>query len=500
MPEKNMYFNKKEIRMKRKYITLTTLIIAFLGMISCEDILNVKQESYITSTEMWLSEEDAEAGMYGMYNRFRNAFSENYAYYGDYRSSLYGNGIIDETNFVYMFNNTLTINTSGTNWVNFYTAINDANLLLKHTPDITFGNDVKKNAVLANGYFVRAYTYFWLVRVFGDVPLVTEGFESDEQDLYPARTPASEVYAQIEADIIMADNLMPEGIDSRIIANKAAVKMLMTDYYLWMAKTQGGGTDALTKAKTSVNAVLGMSSSLELQPDFSSVFYSEKNNEIILALDFNNTEFTGGYPSVYLVPTQYLTDKSYVENPVRVGSHQEYVCVTEAYQNFLYSVPTDQRAWTSCAYFTDNVNNESFRWINKYPGSWTDETRYFNSDIVLYRFAEALMFRAEIENALGFSDIAVGYLNDIAERAYGIEDYYPASFSQEEVNDALIDEYKKEFVAEGKSWWVFQRFGVVYDMVTSLVGRENEHANMLLWPLATATLSGNSNLVQTEGY
>ncbi len=486
--------------MKRKHIILTTLVIAFLGMISCEDILNVKQESYITSTEMWLSEEDAVAGMYGMYNRFRYAFSDYYAYYGDYRSSLYGNGIIDETNYVYMFNNTISINTTGTNWVNFYTAINDANLLLKHTPEITFGNEVKKNTVMANGYFIRAYTYFWLVRVFGDVPLLTEGFESDEQNLYPERTPAAEVYARIEADILLADNLMPDGIESRVTANKAAVKMLMADYYLWMAKTQNGGNDALAKANTAVNAVLAMSPALQLQADFSSVFSAEKNSEIILALDFNNTEFTGGYPSVYLVPTQYLTDKSFVENPVRVGSHQEYVCVTEEFQDFLYSVPTDQRAWTSCAYFTDDVNNESFRWINKYAGSWTDETRYFNSDIVLYRYAEALMFKAEIENALSHSDVAVDYLNEVAERAYGIQDYYAAALNQEEVDNALIDEYKKEFVAEGKSWWVFIRFGVVFDRVSSLVGRENEHANMLLWPLATATLSGNSNLVQTDGY
>ena len=101
-----------------------------------------------------------------------------------------------------MGTNVLLSGDAGTNWSSIYTTINSANLILKHTPEISFTNEATRNEVMANAYFLRAYCYFTLVRVFGDCPLLTSGFESEKQeDMYPSRTAASEVYAQVETDI-----------------------------------------------------------------------------------------------------------------------------------------------------------------------------------------------------------------------------------------------------------------------------------------------------------
>ena len=70
---------------------------------------------------------------------------------------------------------------------------------------------------------------------------------------------------------------------------------------------------------------------------------------------------------------------------------------------------------------------------------------------------------------------------------------------QPEVDEKIVDETMKEFVSEGKIWWAFVRFGVAFDRVATLTGREDE-TNLLLWPVASACINTNPKIEQTEGY
>lgn len=106
---------------------------------------------------------------------------------------------------------------------------------------------------------------------------------------------------------------------------------------------------------------------------------------------------------------------------------------------------------------------------------------------------------AEIENALGNAPIAVDRLNEVAERAYGIEDFYANTLSTQDIDDAILNERKKEFVAEGKIWWDLIRFGVVFDEVPTLASREDEQ-HILLWPVHNSSINTNPNIKQTPGY
>ena len=67
------------------------------------------------------------------------------------------------------------------------------------------------------------------------------------------------------------------------------------------------------------------------------------------------------------------------------------------------------------------------------------------------------------------------------------------------LNEAIVTERMKEFAAEGKLWWDFIRLGVVFKKSPYLVGRENE-LNILLWPVAQASINKNPNIIQTPGY
>lgn len=484
--------------MKIKRYYLTYIMAGLLSVQACHDKLDISQKSAITATSMWESEGDALAAVYGTYNKMRSSFSAAYVFWGEYRSGFWGPGIATNATYSDPFTNQLNATHSHANWQNLYTTINDCNLILKYTPNISFINEADKNKVLANALFVRAFCYYWIARVWGDAPVLLNGFESGQQeDLYPTREPADRVFEQVGIDLAEASSLMPENVVDRDLASKAAIHLLQADYYLWMAKVRGGGDAALNAAKQAVDQVLG-NPNYALMSDFSSVFESELNQEIVFAWSFVQDEHTGGYPADLLVPLQYISAQ-YVENPIKVGTHQQWIFLTDDYKNFLSENADDQRTNVSFETFFDAPKNTMFQWVNKFSGSWENQTRVFDSDVVVYRYADALMMSAEIENALGNSSLAIDRLNEVAERAYGVEDFYANALSQQQVDRAILDERKKEFVAEGKIWWDLIRFGVVFDEVPTLVGRENEQ-NILLWPVHNSSINTNPNIKQTPGY
>ena len=455
--------------MKIKILSGILLISGASVFTSCHGDLNVIQPSQFTSLSMWTEESDATSAVNGAYTQFRSAFSDLLNIYGEMRSNWYESGAVNDAFFNRIGTNVLLSGDAGTNWGGIYTTINSANLILKHIQDISFVNEATRNEVMANAYFLRAYCYFTLVRVFGDCPLLTSGFESEKQeDMYPTRTAASEVYAQVEADIEEALRLMPASSKQLHKASPAAVNMLRTEYYLWKAKRLNGGSTALNTAQSSIDAVL--KANYALLPKFADVFdlNNEANSELIWTLPYiiNENVTPGTSPNFFAYYLALNSDRSrlreagYSENEVPAGSHAQYVVPTKAYCDFLASDARDTRTDVSVRIFEDKFLTDELqlkRMIVKFKGSFANDTRSFDSDVPIYRLAEAYLLKAEVENALGNTEVALKNLNVVAKRAYGVDNYYTLT-SQDAIDNAIIDEILKEFVAESKSWWADLRF------------------------------------------
>ena len=483
--------------MKRIVFNSILLVLSCLMLPGCSEKLEVDLESAITANSMWQDESDAKAAIFGAYTRMRETFSTSYIYWGEYRTGLWGPGLETNAGYSNTFTNQLNSSHAQANWKNLYTTINDCNLILKYIPEIIFSNEQEKDDVLGQAYFIRAFCYYWIARVWGDAPIVLSGFESSAQeDLYPSRQPAEAVFAQVEKDLDQAMQLISDQANQPQLATKSAVNLLQADYYLWMNKVNNAGAESLEKAKKAIDQLVA-SNKHSLQPEFSSVFDNELNAEIIFCWRMVTDEATGGYPSDYLVPLQYISG-SLVENPIKVGSHQQWVFLTPQYKELLSAESEDQRTQVSFESFFDTGKNTSFQWINKYAGSWENGTRIFDADLIVYRYADVLLLGAEIENALGNSAQALAYLNTIAKRAYGVENKYIAS-TKEALEQAILLERKREFVAEGKLWWDFIRMGVVFEEVESLKDQKDK-ANILLWPVHDSSINTNPNIKQTEGY
>ncbi len=486
--------------MKRIIKNIFLSCLAAVSVMSCVKDLDIEQKSKITSSNMWKLESDATGAMYGMFHQFRAAFNTNIIYWGDFRAGTFADGLGAGTAGKMFRNNLDGSETKGTNWGSLYTTINNANLIMKHVPDIEFQNAETKNMVIAQAYFVRAYCYYTIARVWGDAPLLTSGFESDKEDLRPSRTDVNKIYDLVAADIEKALELMPEGAGDPTIGTRAAIYMLKADFYLWKYQTRNGSEEDLTTASDAVDEVLEGSN--ELLPSYASVFdINNKNNkEIIFTLHFEKGEYEGGYSSNWLIPTsRWQSADEHIEKDVKlmISDDQRYN-FSESMLELLHSDYRDTRLPVNYGNWTDEIEGITYTWVNKFSGLWQDNVRYFVSDEPIYRYAEALMFKAEIENEKGNTPGALTYLNQIAQRAYGVEDCYTTT-DYNEFKSILCDEYVKEFAAEGKTWWVYNRLGYVFTKVETLRGRQNE-TNILLWPIASACMNENPNIRQTVGY
>ena len=459
---------------------------------ACNGDLDIINNSAVSSNSMWQEEGDATAAMYGLYNKFRSSFSEGYMYWGEYRDGLTGQTSRDQ-----VYQNQIPTNHTFADWTNLYTTINNANLILKHAQNIHFKTEESKNEVLANAYFVRAFCYYWIGRIWGDAPLLLDGFESDNQEgLFPTRNPADAIFKQVGEDADKALTLISKNINKNI-ASKASISMLKADYDLWMYKVRKSGDSYLKDAADKVNYVLS-NSSYALESNYADVFNDNSGKEIIFEWSYIQDEFTSGSTNDYLVPSQYVSNE-YINNPIQTGSHQQWCFYTQEYKTFLTSIPTDQRIKESFETFYDSSKNQTFQWINKFKGHWVNNTRVFDSDVIVYRYADAILMDAEIKLAENNITGAIEALNKIAKRAYGQDNYYATTISAAEVKDAIITERKKEFCAEGKLWWDFIRLGVAFSENSYLKGRENEK-NVLLWPISQNSINKNPTLKQTIGY
>src|SRR5699024_7681866 len=123
-------------------------------------------------------------------------------------------------------------------WSSCYTAIARANTALKYIPGIedpSFTSGEKEN-LIAQAKFFRAFNYFHLVKFYGDVPLITEPYES-LNDLYMPRDASSKLYAQIEKDL---KDALPDLADAAFVNNnfrvtKATAETLLANVYLQMS-------------------------------------------------------------------------------------------------------------------------------------------------------------------------------------------------------------------------------------------------------------------------
>jgi hypothetical protein len=248
-----------------KYIIMSSVIT--LGLASCD--LDRLPETTLSDTSFWKTETDLSGACAYMYQQLQG-FSH------DTRSDELVKTYSDNIS-----NGSREVPSTDSNWSGAYDRIFTANNILAKGANADVDESVK-NKYLAQARFFRAYNYFNLVKLYGDVPLILQPIESTTDPvLFSARTPRADVISQCYEDLDFAAKWLPN-IDNVVwghVSSSAALALkeriaLYEGTYMKYHHVSGDYKTHLKLAIDAAEAIIN-SGKHALYPDFQKLFLFE---------------------------------------------------------------------------------------------------------------------------------------------------------------------------------------------------------------------------------
>jgi len=388
-------------------------------------------------------------------------------------------------------------------WQNSYKAIANANLAIEQIPAVSMDETLKKK-LLGETYFLRAFFYYHLVRLYGDVPLITTTIGINSPDLYPARTPLSQVYATIVSDLLLAENSGLPSIDVTGRVSLGAVKTLLASVYLTMAGYPMQKTENYAKAVAEAEQVLPLYTLFD-KYDYLHDNAHKNQGELIfqsqylvgvatnaipqLTIPFNLPVGSYGDHLGAMIPTNAFFN-SYEANDLRTQERQFYF---SSYPQF--GAPTQTVTFgVHALYKYFHVESATGNGIS--DENWT-----------FLRLPEAMLIYAEASNEVnGPTQNAYAQLNKIRVRAKLPELF---GLTKDQFREAVWKERYHELAYEDKAYFDIQRTHQIYDVINNKFGdalsTPNEQgvvmkAQYLLWPVPQREMATNNKLTQNTGW
>nr|WP_199074892.1 RagB/SusD family nutrient uptake outer membrane protein [Pedobacter sp. ASV19] len=469
-------------------LTLVAIAVAFS---SCKKLVSIPEPTdTITTVKVFSNDNEANSAMAGVYTLMINNDSNGATGllgFATGMSTLYGamsaNELIASTTNGqdYLFNqNRLTADIGSTAiiWKTAYTAIYGSNAVIEGveasvSPKL---HDEVRKKLTGEAKFVRAFTYFYLVNFFGDVPMVlTVDFNKTAT---MKKTPKNEVYAQMIKDLLDAKSLLSAdfsgGGGERILPTKWAATALLARAYLY--------TGDYANASAQASEVIGQAALFNLPADLNTVFLST-SQEAIWQLKQStlpaNKNATPEGTTLFSKPAYYYVSKE-LENDFEMEDQRKEAWF---HRDSLQGKPVYQ----AYKYKTGQANSSITGTVTEYS--------------VVLRLAEQYLIRAEAQTLGGLSlSQAIADLNVIRKRA-GLNNL-PITLSKNEVTKAIEHEREIELFAEwGHRWFDLKRTGRAHDVLSAVQIKQPWTGDyQLLYPIPRSEIITNQNLIQNPGY
>jgi hypothetical protein len=352
---------------------------------------------------------------------------------------------------------------------------------------IDVADESNQNKYMAEAKFLRAFAYFKLVRLYGDVPLVTTVVGPEDNELLFTRVPAAQIYEQIVADLQEAVDNLDNTYNSR--ASKAAAQGLLAKVYLTQANRNYAGAAQLCQAIISSGA-------FDLEANFSDVFYDELNGEILFAIQYEagntlesqsfSSEFTSTFRQGREDGHNIVNDNLIADFELLGGNR---------------TAPSywDTGSWTEVAKFLPEGSD-----ITTSPPTYGSSPRDAGNDWIVLRYADVLLMHAEAILAGGTettNSAAIDSYMEVRVRA-GFDPV--ADRPSLLTKDALLAERRVELAFENHRFYDLLRFGVA-DAVLSAhateMGYSSYNSRKLLLPIPSREINLSAGLLsQNPGY
>ena len=462
--------------MKRKFIYLTiyTFLLSTQVLIlnSCKKFIDIDNPTdQLNSNLVFADSSTAVSAVTGIYSEMltgRNLFSNS-------ETTLYGGLCADELYFYTQgtrdefYKNQITqanhFTIDNAFWKPAYKNIYAANLAIEKLALSQQLSASLKNQLIGEAKFIRAFCYFHLVNLFGDVPLITSSKYQDAAKSPRAAT--ADVYTQILLDLNDAKILLsPQYISTeRVRPNRWTAVALLSRCYLYINRWQ--------EAETEASSII-VSGNYMLESNLNNVFLKNNTEAIWQLMPVRPGANT--YEALEILPLSNFSSPTYL--------------ITSTLRNSFENGDNRKVAWIKSRVF----NNDTVYFPYKYKMS---NNPSLNEYYTVFRLAEQYLIRAEAEINQNKITEALADINIIRNRA-GLSN--TSANSTLLLKQALEKERQVEFFSEwAHRWYDLKRTGRANDVLSTLKGATWQPTD-ILWPIPQQEINLNPLLTQNPGY
>ena len=420
------------------------IVLMVFTQISCNDWLELIPPGGLIREEFWKTRADVDAVLMAAYSDF-SSMDRNLFLYGELRGDMLQAGPSLGGNERKVMENNIYPDNGFANWQNFYKVINYCNEVIVNAPkvqeiDNTF-TDYQMQGLMSEAYFLRSLTYFYLVRIFNQVPLILEPSETDDTEFYVEKVTEEVVLNQIVKDLEANRAFAPSESfktlkENKGRASKAAFDALLADIALWRFDY-----DNVIKYVTQIE----QTQKFVLMPSgrWFELYYPGNSLESILEFQFdgNMQQRNGTYDLTSRNSNQYKPSQKALEL-LSFEFASELVRGEDA--SIRKYGEDDFIIWKYVGQAPDGQSARSGS--QQYSCNW-----------ILYRYADVLLMKAEALSQKGDYIGAFQIINEIRNRA-GVGAISIAN-SPTAYEDAILEERALELAYEGKRWFDLLRMG-----------------------------------------
>ncbi|CAL1519833.1 RagB/SusD family nutrient uptake outer membrane protein [Chitinophaga sp. MM2321] len=478
-----------------KRIIYTWLMVAVLLTTgSCRKFLEVAPPDRMSDAAFWKTKGDVESAIANAYG-FLFDILTNGPYVpanGDIRAGEFNatNGFDvftavgqnDLTNFSRLDRYNMN---ALSDWYPFYQSIAACNIDLVRVPDVKALSPQEVKQYMAELRFVRAFTYFFISRIYGDVPLYVEAY-----DQHPLpRTPMVEVlqFCLKELDEIKDD--LPWQYDDPskwgVRAARGAIYGLMANVNMWAAGFDKANQQKYWTGAADAIRALRASGTFELLPieDFRKVF-DGRTKESLFEFSVNAN---------YGTTTRYVSVGQWTLHSPLVLNYATSDCFFESdyVKRIFPQDKPDKRLdlW----FYAPYANNTSAMFV-KYSNvvnMITTASWLLDDNLIIFRYGGELLLGAEAMANLGKNDEAIEILNLVRKRA-GAQQYSGGT----DLKQFIFMERQRELIGEGVRWYDLVRTGRVTDPVQckNFLTPEQFNRGGWTWPISADARNFNPNI------
>ena len=473
------------------------IIACIMMMLSCKkNFIEIMPEANVTIDVLYKTDKDFQDAVNGCYNVLQTQY-QNFWVFGDLPSDDVEEDIPNHFEHVAFEQFTVNDRTPvlGTTWKNYYSLINRANAVLTNIEKADASVVKNKDRYIGEAKFLRALAYFDLVRIFGDVPMLTTNVTVEEA-YKKGREKTDKIYTElIIKDLLEAESKLPPKYNGADIgrATKGAAKAILGRVYL----TRKDFVNAETKLKEVTT--MGYA----LLPNFKDLWnYSqnEHHSEYIFDIEFEEginegSNFTHAFAPAWSTLTDFYNIKGGQPSSDGAPTPALYASfdTTDVRRNIsvLYGITVNGVFKPIPTTSIQASKSYSLKYIT--PVASAGDSR---ANWKVIRYADVLLMLAEAMNENGKTSEALDYLNQVHKRA-GLPEY--SNLTQAELREKIYLERRLEFTLEGQRWFDLVRTGRALNTLQSFGMKA--HMTIFPIPLTQIQIINNSAILyQNPGY